>query len=294
MMDESYPHVIGHAFANGYRAFRITDRLRPMQRIQEQDLLALQLDTTTQLYDFYRDLLRGVLNDEVTAQRADLAEARHAVDVWNGRADKESRGFALLVAFRRSLASSVFAPFLQDCREKDAGFVFDADLDTPLRGLLLEQAPGTLPDPARFTDWKTFLLHEVEETVKKLKADYAVPRVDDVAWGTVNRVRMAHPLSGALPVVGPWLNMAEDAADGCGPCVRVLNGILTASERMVVSPSHRPDALFHMPGGQSGHPLSPHYRDQQRNWSQGLPTPLFAGNPLHTLIFTPQDSAVRL
>lgn len=294
MTDESYPHVIGHAFANGYRAFRITERLRAMPRVQEQDLLALQLDTTTQVYDFYRDLLRGLLTDDVTAQRTDLAEARHAVDAWNGRADKESRGFALLVSFRRSLAASVFAPFLQGCREKEAGFVFDGDLDTPLRSLLMEQAPGTLPDPVRFADWSAFLLHEVEETVNTLKTAYAVPRLDDVAWGTVNRVRMAHPLSGALPVVGAWLNMADDAADGCGPCVRVLSGSLTASDRMVVSPAHHPEALFHMPGGQSGHPLSPHYRDQQRNWSQGLPTPFFAGKPVHTLTFTPEGGAVRL
>lgn len=294
MTDESYPHVIGHAFANGYRAFRITERLRGMQRIQEQDLLALQLDTTTQVYDFYRDLLRKVITDEVTRQRPDLAEARHAVDLWNGRADKDSQGFALLVAVRRSLAASVFAPFLEGCREKEAGFAFDGDLDTPLRSLLMEQAPGTLPDPARFADWNTFLLHEIEETVKTLKADYALPRVDDVAWGTVNRVRMAHPLSGAIPVIGSWLNMAAAAADGCGPCVRVLSGSLTASERMVVSPAHHPDALFHMPGGQSGQPLSSHYRDQQGNWSQGLPTPLSAGKPVHTLTFTPEGGAVRL
>ena len=159
---------------------------------------------------------------------------------------------------------------------------------------LVEQAPDTLPDPARFSDWRTFLLHEVEESVKAVKTKHTLSRVDDLAWGTVNRVRMAHPLSEAIPVVGTWLNMADDAASGCGPCVRVLNGSLTASERMVVSPAHHTDALFHMPGGQSGHPLSPHYRDQQANWSQGRSTPLLAGKQHHTLTFTPEGSAARL
>ncbi|ODT46239.1 MAG: peptidase S45 [Nitrospira sp. SCN 59-13] len=294
MTDETYPHVIGHAFASGYRAFRITDRLQAMERIREQDLLALQLDTTTQVYDFYRDLLRVVLTDDVTKHGADLADARRAVEAWNGRADKESQGFALLVAFRRNLAASVFAPFLQSCRDNEAGFVFDGDLDTPLRSLLVEQAPDTLPDPARFSDWRAFLLQEVEESVKAVKTTYTLSRVDDLAWGTVNRVRMAHPLSDAIPVVGSWLNMADDAASGCGPCVRVLSGSLTASERMVVSPAHHTDALFHMPGGQSGHPLSPHYRDQQANWSQGRSTPLLAGKQQHTLTFTPEDLAARL
>lgn len=287
MTDERYPHVIGHAFANGYRAVRITERLQALERIREQDLLALQLDATTRLYDFYRELLQRLLSDEVTAQRADLVDIRRAINAWDGRADSESRGFALLVAFRRNLAASVFAPFLQGCREKEAGFVFDGDLDTPLRSLLSEQAPDTLPDPVRFADWKAFLLQELEETVNAFKAEHALSRVDDVAWGAVNRVRMVHPLSEAIPVVGKWLNMPDDAASGCGPCVRVLSGSLTASERMVVSPAHHADALFHMPGGQSGHPLSSHYRDQQHNWSQGRSTPLDAGKPIHTLTFTP-------
>lgn len=294
MTDESYPHVIGHAFANGYRAFRITDRLNALDRIREQDLLALQLDSTTQLYDFYRDLVLHLLSDADTARHPDLAEIREAVEAWNGRADSESRGFALLVAYRRSLAASVFAPFLQDCLEKDRAFIFDGDLDTPLRSLLSQQAPETLPDPVRFADWKAFLLQELEETVRGIKTKYAVSRVDDLTWGRVNRIRMAHPLGDALPVIGRWLNMPDDAVSGCGPCVRVSNGTLTASERMVVSPAHHTDALFHMPGGQSGHPLSPHYRDQQRNWSQGLSTGLLAATPVHTLTFTPEGGAVRL
>ncbi|ULA69326.1 MAG: Peptidase S45 [Nitrospira sp.] len=293
MTDETYPHVIGHAFAGGYRAFRITERLRAMERIREQDLMTVQLDTTTQLYDFYRELLQRLLSVEVIAQRKELADVRQAVDAWNGRADSDSRGLALLVAFRRNLAASVFAPFLQGCREKEAAFVFDGDLDTPLRSLLTEQAPGTLPDPVRFSDWKGFLLEELSKTVDALKADYGLSRVDGLAWGTVNHVRMVHPLSEAIPVVGQWLNMPDDPASGCGPCVRVLSGSLTASERMVVSPRHHAEALFHMPGGQSGHPLSPHYRDQQQNWSQGRSTSLVAGKPMHTLTFTPAGTAGR-
>ncbi|MEI4920825.1 penicillin acylase family protein, partial [Klebsiella pneumoniae] len=34
-----------------------------------------------------------------------------------------------------------------------------------------------------------------------------------------------------------------------------------ASQRMAVSPGREAEGYFHMPTGQSGHPLSPHYRD---------------------------------
>jgi penicillin amidase len=172
MVGEEYPHVIGHAFANGYRAYRITQRLRDKDRFHETDLLALQLDTTAQLYEFYRDLVKRLLSESVIEENPDLADVRRVVEAWEGRADSDSKGFGLLVAFRRTLAASVFAPFLQSCREQDAGFVYDGDLDTPLRTLLTEQAPAVLPDPARFADWNTFLLHQLKQTVETLKTDY--------------------------------------------------------------------------------------------------------------------------
>ena len=39
-----------------------------------------------------------------------------------------------------------------------------------------------------------------------------------------------------------------------------------ASERMVVAPGHEETGIFHMPVGESGNPLSPHYRDGHAAW----------------------------
>lgn len=293
MTGEEYPHVIGHAFANGYRAYRITESLRDRKSLQEGDMLALQLDTTVQLYEFYRALVQGLLTEPVIARHPELTEVRRNVDAWDGKADADSKGLGLLAAFRRTLAASVFAPFLQSCRENDPAFAYDGDLDTPLRSLLTAQAPGALPDPSRFADWNTFLIHELKQTVEVITTGYGLLDLDALTWGAMNRVRMTHPLSEAIPLVGGLLNMAEEEAPGCGQCVRVLSGSLTASQRMVVSPAHHSDAIFHMPGGQSGHPLSANYRDQQRNWSRGLPTPLLAGKAIHNLTLKPSEPVSR-
>jgi penicillin G amidase len=61
-----------------------------------------------------------------------------------------------------------------------------------------------------------------------------------------------------------------------------------ASERLVLSPAHPENAIFHMPGGQSGHPLSPHYRDQQTLWRDGIASPLQSTAKPHTLSVLPQ------
>jgi penicillin amidase len=56
-----------------------------------------------------------------------------------------------------------------------------------------------------------------------------------------------------------------------------------ASQRMVVAPGREAQGYFHMPCGQSGHPLSPHYRDGHEAWALGLPTPFLPGEPVHVL-----------
>ncbi len=290
MLAEDSPYLIGHAFAGGYRAYRITERLRMLRPAREPDLLALQLDTTTEVYEFYRALVERLLSPDVLREKPHLADVHRVVRAWSGRADADSTGFGLLVAFRKSLAQSVFTPFLAVCREQDERFVYDGDLDTPLRAILAAQAPPLLPDPEQYRDWNAFLLHVLERRVEELMAEHGAPTVDALTWGSMNRVQITHPLAEALPGLGLLLNMPQEDAPGCSQCVRVVSGSLVASQRMVVSPGRHGDGILHMPGGQSGHPLSPHYRDQHPYWSQGLSSPLLAGPAVHHLVLTPASA----
>jgi penicillin amidase len=56
---------------------------------------------------------------------------------------------------------------------------------------------------------------------------------------------------------------------------------------MAVSPGHEAEGYFHMPCGQSAHPLSPHYRDGHDDWVKGRPTPFLPGKVEHRLILLP-------
>lgn len=287
MLDATSPYVVGHSFANGYRAFRISQRLETMTSIRERDLFDVQLDSTSQFYEFYRHLARELLTDTVIERKPSLVKARQALEAWNGKAEADSRGFAQVVRFREILSRSVFAPFLSSCRERDAQFSYNGDQDTPLRRLLTAQIPELNPDPDHFHDWSEFLLNVLDQSVRELEEEHPSVPLSELTWGHLNRVRMTHPLADALPGLGVFLNMPDEPAPGCGQCIRVMQDGLGASQRLVVSPGHQNEGMFHMPGGQSGHPLSPHYRDQQRYWSKGLPLPLLAGTPLHTLTLAP-------
>jgi penicillin amidase len=60
-----------------------------------------------------------------------------------------------------------------------------------------------------------------------------------------------------------------------------------ASERFSVSPGDEAHGYFHMPGAQSGHPLSPFYRTGFDDWVNGRPTPFLPGPTVHTLVLSP-------
>ena len=68
---------------------------------------------------------------------------------------------------------------------------------------------------------------------------------------------------------------------------RVGTPVHSASERFAVSPGHEDQGIFEMPGGQSGHPLSPFYRAGHKAWVRGDPAPFLPGPPEHALTLVP-------
>jgi len=68
---------------------------------------------------------------------------------------------------------------------------------------------------------------------------------------------------------------------------RVQGPAFGASERMVVSPGREAEGIIHMPGGQSGHLLSPFWGAGHDDWVEGHPTPFLPGPAVHTLTARP-------
>jgi len=68
---------------------------------------------------------------------------------------------------------------------------------------------------------------------------------------------------------------------------RVQQVAFGASERFAVSPGHENQGYFLLPGGQSGHPLSPFYRSGFLAWAHGEPQPFLPGPARHTFTLKP-------
>jgi penicillin amidase len=88
-------------------------------------------------------------------------------------------------------------------------------------------------------------------------------------------------MSSALPLFRHRLDMPEVPAAGDNDMPRVHVPGFGASERFAIAPGDEADSYLHMPGGQSGHPLSPYYRAGHEAWVEGRPTELLPGPTQH-------------
>lgn len=286
----SYPHVVGHNFANGYRAYRIREQLAEKTTLTEQEMHQIQLDTRSEFYEFYRQLALSILTPDRLAMNPDLTEIDSAIRQWNGHMDPDSHGIALLARWRTDLAKAIFTPLLSRCANTEPGFSYQwRNMETPLRALIKQADPTLAPDHQP-GGWQEFLLKSLVQTSHDLKSRYQTTQLDMLTWQHANTVLIQHPFSRSTPWASPLLDMKPIPGACDSNCLKVLHDRNGASVRLVVSPGHPEDGILEMPGGQSGHPLSPHFRDQQNAWQTGAGPAFQAGKAVHTLKFMPEKA----
>lgn len=294
-IDKNYPYLVGHAFADGYRAYRISEYLSGLDEVSEEDMLQLQLDTVSHVYASYRDIALNVLTTAALDEQPDRQVLRDHLLRWNGKADTDSIGLGLIVQFRENLAKALFEPILRSSYVLDPGFQYSwTYLDVPLRAILNSNDPRLIPDRKRHADWNAFLLAELEKSAQILTQAHSVESLHDITWGKINVAEYKHPLSMGIPGIGKLLDFPREPLAGCNFCVRVDSGTGAASMRLVVSPAHPEDGMLHTPGGQSGHPFSKHYMDQHPHWINGSPIGFLSGKLQHQLKLVPVSEAVEL
>ena len=277
----------------GARATQIRDALRAMERPDESAMLALQLDDRALMLDQWRQRILAAM-DGAPAAPDSATSARRAQFVtlarsdWNGHAAVGSVGYRVVRAATGTLIDDLYAALTGPCRRVDPAF--DARY-LPLRHAvaweLLEQRPPQLL-PGSFRTWDNLVTAAVDSTMARLAAS-GLPD-STWTWGARNRADIAHPFAALDPRLRRWLAAPADPLPGDSNLPRVQHPSSGASERLVVSPGREGDALFHMPGGQSGHPLSPHFLAGHENWAQGRATPLLPGPVRHRLRLQPAGS----
>jgi len=268
----------------GARARQIRDDLQAKQQFTPTDFLTIQLDDRAILLNHWHDLLRDVLANAKDA--ANLADMKKYNDDWIGRAVPESVGYRLARSFRSEVIDTVLDGFAAAVRQKFPEFKMPfMSQGEHLVDEILRVKPAYLLPPG-YADWNDLLRKCAERVNTKLSA---LPGgLAGRTWGEQNTARIRHPLSSAIPGMGWLLDMPADKLPGDNNMPRVQGATFGASERFVVQPGHEDSGLFHMPGGQSGNPLSPFYGAGHEDWAQGKATPFLPGETKYTLVLSPK------
>ncbi len=262
----AYPHPLPGRYAV-HRAVRIEEVLDARRRHSIESFAALQMDVTSALA---RAILPALLAAEPESQLGIEALAR--LEGWDGSLDADGAEGLILSAWLRVLTDAIWADelgeqarylrgprpvFLQEVLTGDASSWCN-DVATPqietcpvIAGLALDTAMDELTrtNGRDITRWR---------------------------WGDAAQAYFSHPLD-SVPLIGGLFEVRVPVG-GDGTTVNVANFsyrsegfdvVHAASLRAIYDLSDLNNSRFMHGPGQSGHPLSPHYRDLAELWSRG-------------------------
>jgi penicillin G amidase len=275
----------GDDYDLGARARQIRgDLLSLPVNLKPADMLRVQLDDRALFLTRWRELLLHMLDAGALRDHPQRAEFRRLIEAWDARADTASVGYRLVRAFRSHTQAAVWNMVLAALDVPDDYNTGPPEqFEGPLWQLVSRQPLHLLA--REYPDWPAFLRLQLDATLADLAKD--CPQLAQCTWGKRNTVHIRHPLSGALPALAWLLDMPVEELPGDHHMPRVQDGAFGASERFAVSPGHEDQGYFQLPGGASGHPLSPYYRAGFLAWVHGEPLPFLPGPAQHTLILKP-------
>ena len=291
--DPSQLQLIGGPIANlgaeydlGARAGQIRDGLMALTPpVTPADMLRIQLDDRALFLARWRTLLLSLLDAKALEGHPQRAEFRQLIEHWNAQASVDSVGYRLVRAYHDRTEQAVWDMLLAALNiSSEWGNWVPAQLEGPLWQLVTDQPLHLLAKD--YADWPQFLRAQVDATITELSLP--CPQLARCTWGARNVVHIRHPLSRALPWLASFLDMPTLELPGDHDMPRVQDYAASgASERFAVSPGHESEGYLHIPGGQSGHPLSPYYRAGFDAWARGTPLSFLPGPAQHTLTLTP-------
>jgi penicillin amidase len=257
--------------APGYRMRRISTVLAAGSRHTPDAMRALQMDWYNSQAERVLPRMMAALDGEALAGAAKVARA--LLRDWQGE-PLNLPDLAAPLIFERwylELAEAVFAERLGDelwPRLLRRSSVLNQALDP----LIL----GPPDSPWWRGDRDAVVYSAFIAAIDGLEADLGAEPAD-WRWDRRHAVHLDHELGKAHPVLGRWLNRGPFPWGGSATTVgranyrydrpRVVNH--GATVRVVAEMTSPMRVWAVIPGGQSGHPLDPHYDDQIDSWLRG-------------------------
>lgn len=278
IVGNDYPYHISHYWEPHYRVARLGGLLMAKEKFRAEDFQGMQADVRS----LQAETLIAALIEPLMLQGGLSGRAREGAELlldWDGECRAESPEAALFHVFYDVLLKGVFKRGMD--RRKEGLFQrYFSLLHIPLETIDRLLMEG---DPYWFHEKRQELIaSSLEEAMDFLERGFGLDR-GDWAWGKIHSLTLRHPLgqgSGRAQRLISWLfqlNLGPYPCPGDGMTPNLGAYLLTEPFQVTMGPSYRqvvdlgdPGGFgVVLPGGNAGHPLSPHYRDQDALWRRG-------------------------
>jgi len=251
-----YTHLLANNWESPYRQSRIFHLLDEGEQFKPADMLAIQTDITSELERFFCDRFVYAI-DHAKNVTPRVKQAAETMRGWDGRMEKNSAAASLAFWSRWNLGRILLLPKLGDDLMN-----YDWGLRSPaLENIVTHKLLRWLP--SGYSSYDDVLVAAVQKAVdsKRAPKDLSTWR-----WGNQFPIEVQHPVLGSIPVLSRFSGTGSHLQSGSGSTVKQVGADFGPSERLTVDFSNLDHSTLNIVIGQSGHLLSPHYKDQFAAW----------------------------
>lgn len=277
-IDRAFPGLITRDWAAPFRAARLVDRLSQPESVDLETMLALQNDRRS----LAADAVLAGLDSAMTAGRTREADAS-AVAVLNLLAQWDRIVDARpVVSLYEAFEDALWRRTFMDEMDEPLFLAFyqwaGAERFAGLHVVLADRQSRWFDDITTVDRRETrdeIMLLAARDAEERLQRDYG--GADRRAWDRVHAAHFDHPLGNAAFPLAWFFNRGPVPVSGDGTTVmriswnrlRPFAAWEYPSWRQILHAGQWDESRVSMPSGQSGHPLSPHYFDQNQIWRDG-------------------------
>ncbi len=253
---DGYRYLLANIWWAPYRTARILHLLKGADQFTAADMLFIQTDVTSELERFFSDRFVYAIDHSKNVSPR-VHQAAEIMRGWDGRMDKASAAASIAYWSRRNLMRLLLLPKLGDDYIN-----YDWGLSGPaLENIVTHRLPRWLPQG--YNSYDDVLVAVVQKAVDSDRAPKDLRRW---YWGKQFPVEVQHPVFGAIPILKYFSGTGLHWQSGSGSTVKQVGSDFGPSERLTVDFSNFDHSTLNIVIGQSGHLLSPHYKDQFSAW----------------------------
>ena len=276
-VDRPFPVHVSFDWGDTQRIQYLEEALQSRDKHSRESFMALQYDAVS----LPAQRLLPLVTTLVDPTEGRRAEALALLKGWDGSMDEARPEPLIYATWMRALQAQFDADELGDIADAfthpNPIFLERVLLDTDGAAIWCDDVRTAAPESCADAVGAA-LDTALDRIVERHDTDLAALR-----WGDVHQATHDHPVLGKLPVIGRFVNIRQSTSGGDNTLLRgltrgtgdePLQNLHGALYRAVIDMADPDGSVFVISTGESGHPLSPHYRDLGQLWRTGDYAPM--------------------